>query len=694
MDEVVGLPKSLEVLCTELDAALAENAPAPEDVERRLALLQPILNSVSRLPRAPDAGGQQTLASRIAALLWFKAHPQQADLDWLLAQLEAASHPIVRVTVLEALRASLREGNARFTSRTGYRARQLFNSLKNQESSPLIRLELQELADEAARAARAAQPRETLRTNPYVAGLPVRGDRYFFGRQDVLSEISQTLKQPGVKSIILHGARRTGKTSILYRLQDGALGPDYFAVYMDMQGQAGKTLDDFLHSLVVSVRNAVFDKNRQFRVPPPDVEARGLLASLGTFLRWALHEIGDQTLLLLLDEYELLQDYFRDSQVASQMQHLLEHEPRLCIIFAGSKKVEALDVKGFLFLLDVSRYIKISFLGREATLQLITEGSGGALRFEQDVVEKVYGLSGGHPYYTQLICQALFELAGTSGVVTEEHLARVAREFVSKPSPHLVLSWKALSLDMKVIASSLAEVQKGAADAVEPTRLVAHLRGEKYPARIGRAEVQESLGALREIDWVEKQTGLQCFRFTMEIVRIWVADNYGIWDLVEEQRRLVAQRLPRSWRREVARDIDVGLPAVLAVGVLWRQPAAGLLVMLFPPFYFIGSMLATRTTLGLRLLRLEVLNAIGARLSAGRAALHGALSAVPLTLLLGGLEVLRVTTGDALAAVGVAAMLGFLALEVPNSALIYFGSKHQTLPDKATGAVVVTRSDK
>ena len=70
----------------------------------------------------------------------------------------------------------------------------------------------------------AAQPL----TNPYVAGNPVTGERMFFGREDVFTWVRDNLigrYQDHV--LVLHGERRTGKTSILYRMARH-LPPTYF----------------------------------------------------------------------------------------------------------------------------------------------------------------------------------------------------------------------------------------------------------------------------------------------------------------------------------------------------------------------------------------------------------------------------------------------------------------------------------
>ena len=84
------------------------------------------------------------------------------------------------------------------------------------------------------------EPRETVarRFNPYISGEPVRTTGMFFGRQEMLHKIINALHQ---NSIMIHGERRIGKTSLLFQLAE-QLRPDddaewaFIPVYVDLEG--------------------------------------------------------------------------------------------------------------------------------------------------------------------------------------------------------------------------------------------------------------------------------------------------------------------------------------------------------------------------------------------------------------------------------------------------------------------------
>jgi len=76
------------------------------------------------------------------------------------------------------------------------------------------------------------------RFNPYIAGAPVLDTKMFFGREQLIERVLQTIHN---NSLLLYGERRIGKTSLQHHLRRRLLqldDPDYefFPVYVDLQG--------------------------------------------------------------------------------------------------------------------------------------------------------------------------------------------------------------------------------------------------------------------------------------------------------------------------------------------------------------------------------------------------------------------------------------------------------------------------
>jgi uncharacterized RDD family membrane protein YckC len=400
----------------------------------------------------------------------------------------------------------------------------------------------------------------------------------------------------------------------------------------------------------------------------------------------------------MLDEYELLREFFENSSLDRQIMAALEQEPRLYFIFAGSQKIETLKQKGFMNLVDNSRYIKISFLEREEALQLIEEPARGLIEYANDVPELILKCTAGHPFYTQLLCQSLFDLVKTGGTVTAEHVQQIIRQFLRNPSPHLILTWNGLDLEQKVVGSTLAELSFDSSFK-QPWEIIRRLKQEKYPVKLRKGEVQQSLNSLRDIDWVEKEEHAQAYRYTMDLVRRWIVENRSIPDLVEEQRTRLFSEVADFWRQLLAWMVDLGIFSAIGAllwGIITSASTDGNRLWLFSVvvsaiFYFILPPLIARSTLGLHLFNLHIVSPLAGPLSRGRAILYGFMSivrfVVMLTFVLKLVAVLNPHTfslGNLLVFI-VTAILASL-----DVLLVFFGKKHQGLYDMLAGTLVIS----
>ena len=625
---------SLTSLCRSIEEELLRDDVRPEDIERRTRLLQPLEREVALLPKAPvlpDGTG-----ARIAISVWSKKHPNEADVESLIALLRD-ERPLVRALAADAVEATLSSSHSKWHEpRFSYQARQILLEQREVEDSPVIGYQLQQLTERLGRMTRQVrQARPKVRINPYVAGLPVRDASKFVGREDVLSEIRSTLgKRAGIKSIVLHGARRTGKTSVLYRIQGGALGPDFIPVYLDMQAFAGTQVSNFLVALVRATETAL--KNAALTAGPGlySEETDLTFYTLQQFFHQVLSQLDGRCLLLLIDEYEVLQEYLKISDLALQFQHLFESEPALFAVFAGSQKLEALRANSSWAtpLLDVARYIKISFLKPQEAMRLIVDLAQGALSFAPGVPEQILYLTGRHPFYTQLLCQSLFDLV-EGGAVNLAHVDQVVRQFLQNPSPHLILTWNSMGLREKVVGSTLAALQNSPNSWASPEQILDRLRDDQYPTSLRRGEVHQALGGLLQIDWVEKNEG-EGYRFTMELVRRWVTENRTILTLAEEERMRVLAQAPSYERQFAARAIDFVVPSILSLGVISiletfvgrvsTMEAIGVFGM-WALIYFLGAVGSGECTMGQRFVHLRPLTSFAVSLDGKQKFVYGVL---------------------------------------------------------------------
>ena len=94
--------------------------------------------------------------------------------------------------------------------------------------------------------------------NPYIVGNPIRDPGMFFGREDDFAYVKKKFsggKEGGM--IVLCGARRSGKTSVLFQILGGRLGTDFLPVLIDMQSMTITNDLDFLTKLAQEIVTAI-----------------------------------------------------------------------------------------------------------------------------------------------------------------------------------------------------------------------------------------------------------------------------------------------------------------------------------------------------------------------------------------------------------------------------------------------------
>ncbi|MCB8942214.1 MAG: TGS domain-containing protein [Ardenticatenaceae bacterium] len=250
-------------------------------------------------------------------------------------------------------------------------------------------------------------------SNPHTLR-PVSGEG-FFGRRAELRELVNNLRgvRPG-EAVLLWGARRVGKTSLLMQFQQNVLGRgDYLPVFVDMQRLSGRSTSRFLHDIYKSIAEAIDEK-------PPTV-TRMKRDPLGFFRSFLENEarLQDRHLVLILDEFQLLAELEEDGVTVADINRyfrsLIQHGRGLTVIFSGGGVLDVLlKQPAASFMLEVAVYQQIGCLDEAAARQLI-EQSVARVQYEAAVVESLLSLTAGHPYYLQWVCGELVARAERHG---------------------------------------------------------------------------------------------------------------------------------------------------------------------------------------------------------------------------------------------------------------------------------------
>ncbi len=377
--------------------------------------------------------------------------------------------------------------------------------------------------------------------NPYIVGNPIKGRKMFFGREEDFAYIKRNVtggKKGGM--LVLCGSRRSGKTSILFQVKDGRLGDEFVPVLIDMQSMTVENDRDFLVKLAAGIVEAIGDPDIT-RHSETIVDADNPLEVFHKLIFKINEHLAGKKLVLLFDEYEIFESHISKQLISTEILNLfanwIEHKEGLFIIFTGSDKLEERSAEYWERFLGKSLHRRISYLSHSDTLGLIKHPLDGVITYEDGVPERVYELTSGQPFYTQVFCQTLVDHLNErhSYTVTAEDLLRTTDEIIENPLPQMIFSWSSLSVMEKLALSIIGELAKEDQKAVTPKEIISFAENHRIGYRIDEAKLNESLEKLFYHDLLDKDGGPKtAYRFKMDLWRLWISRMHSIWQAVEE----------------------------------------------------------------------------------------------------------------------------------------------------------------
>ncbi len=242
--------------------------------------------------------------------------------------------------------------------------------------------------------------------NPYIVGQPLPGNTpLYFGREDAYTFIDKNITASGTHhTIVCHGLRRTGKSSLLYRIETrGFTNPRLVPIFIDMQGIDNEK--DFYATVSGKIREKLSQK------PCTTAVAVDSFSHFKEFLKEIEPVLGAHIMVLLVDEFEELQMRVEDNRISrtifSNIRHLMQHEEKLSFLFCGTHKLEEMSAYYWSIFFNTALYLRLSRLKDQDAVRLIREPVKGQLDYDDLAVEQILKMTGGQPYLVQLLCRTL-----------------------------------------------------------------------------------------------------------------------------------------------------------------------------------------------------------------------------------------------------------------------------------------------
>ncbi len=240
---------------------------------------------------------------------------------------------------------------------------------------------------------------------PVVALRPDENSK-LYGRENLLRILKNSFTRSGQARIpFLEGVRKVGKTSILYFLASRLTDP-FLPVYVNLD----TTWTNFYQLLakrigdeIVSRRGTEVDDAKQVTTRD-DFDRFLLRATIGT---------GITRIVLLLDEFhaviERIQAGTIPSEILGDLRYMyMNPQQKVAVAFADWYLIDELKSRVAAQLWTDFAREPVSFLNELDTREaVLSPAQNSPVRFERDVVSRIYYWTNGYPWHIQWICSEL-----------------------------------------------------------------------------------------------------------------------------------------------------------------------------------------------------------------------------------------------------------------------------------------------
>ncbi|MCP4104920.1 MAG: hypothetical protein GY749_05195 [Desulfobacteraceae bacterium] len=369
--------------------------------------------------------------------------------------------------------------------------------------------------------------------NPYIVGNPItEKSPLYFGRQDAYHFIDKNIITGNEHhTIVCHGLRRTGKSSLLYKiLENGFTDKRLVPVYFDIQG-IGDEKDlykELSYYIMESLSIKPYDKPHNF-------------GEFKDFFRAIKSDMPDKIIVILADEFECLQELVEKGKISEtifgNIRHLMQHEEKLIFLFCGTHKLEEMSADYWSIFFNTAMYLKISYLSKKHTAELITKPVKDQLTYDNLAVEQIYKMTHGQPYLTQLLCRTLVNDLNENKKRNYAGINDVddaAQKIITQGDDHFsAYIWKESdTLERLLLSAAAEELTHKQLDFISFGDLYSKISLVKaYPKK----ECADTLGRLVTKDILTDKEGR--YSFPVNLLRKWVSEKHPLRLVREESER-------------------------------------------------------------------------------------------------------------------------------------------------------------
>lgn len=255
----------------------------------------------------------------------------------------------------------------------------------------------------------------------YGTGSPVDEPEMFFGRKDLVDRIVRSMtKRSGGQCYVLYGQKRTGKTSVLFRLRE-ELQTDFLPVYFSLgEVDDPERLEASIYTLIF---HEILRSAAKFSVfIPTSVVAAQHELPFSLRLRSVVDELNrlfiekegrPRTVVLLVDEFTYIYDAIKVGQTSPifmrNWKNIIESK-LLNAVIVGQDSMPRF-ISEFANEFGVSEKERLSYLTENASRELCESPilHDGRSRYRGKSLERIFEVTSGAAFFLQKFCFELVE---------------------------------------------------------------------------------------------------------------------------------------------------------------------------------------------------------------------------------------------------------------------------------------------
>lgn len=259
------------------------------------------------------------------------------------------------------------------------------------------------------------QPPQKPVPNPFLFAEPLRDKRGFEGRQAELSALKTTWAAGNLQVVFIYGQPLVGKTSLLYVAEQGSQANvqlAWFRLSHSLRDHARNL--QLLSAICTAVQEATvfellsLDERTTTPAIPNLEQAADPYFACETFIRRACRLVQPRNLILVLDEFDELRRAFADATARDRfltfLWHLHQAIKNFNVLFVSLRAPDIFLERGSNPFAATARLLQVGNLNRKSVDRLLMPTDANfTLQFMPEARAEVFRLSGGHPYFVQLL---------------------------------------------------------------------------------------------------------------------------------------------------------------------------------------------------------------------------------------------------------------------------------------------------